>query len=208
MLQKIIYEFVTLFVILDAVGMLAIFLAVTAGFDAAQRRKIALLSILYAYLVLLVFIVAGELLLITMGVPLRAFQIAGGILLLLYGIEMTLGNSARSDGYSDIAGNGLNSLAVYPLAIPAIAGPGAMLTVVLLTDNRIYGVFDQVITALVLGVVLAVFLIILLLANPIMRAIGDGGANILRRVMGVILCAIAVKMALGAVQGWLNLPAL
>ncbi|MCG6861508.1 MAG: MarC family protein, partial [Chromatiaceae bacterium] len=111
-------------------------------------------------------------------------------------------------GLSDVTGAGIQSLAVYPLAIPAIAGPGAMLTVVLLTDNRVYSLVDQVVTAAVLAAVLAVFLMILLFADPIMRAIGPGGANVLRRVMGIILCAIAVNMAFGAIQSWLDLPML
>jgi len=212
MAQKLVYEFVTLFVVLDPFGMLAIFLAVTAGLEPAQRVKAAVLAILYALGILLFFIVVGELLLIQMGIPLLAFQIAGGILLLLYGIEMSLGAHAPGAGPSatralDSEGS-IHALAVYPLAIPAIAGPGAMLTVVLLTDNREHSISDQLITSGVLGVVMLIFLLILLAASPIMRLIGEGGANVLKRVMGVLLTAIAAKMVLGAFQEWLGLPPL
>lgn len=208
MTQKLIHDFVTLFVVLDPVGMLAIFIAVTADLKPAIRRKAAILGILYSFGVLLFFIVVGELLLIQMGIPLRAFQIAGGILLLLYGIEMSLGSTAPGAGPNLAVDRGIHSLAVYPIAIPAIAGPGAMLTVVLLTDNREFGVWDQMLTTAVLAGVLAIFLLVLLAANPIMRTIGDGGANVLRRVMGVLLSAIATTMVLSAIQDWLNLPAL
>jgi len=208
MLQKMVYDFVTLLVVLDPVGMLAIFLATTTELNPVERRKAATLGILYAFGILLFFIVAGELLLIQMGIPLRAFQIAGGILLFLYGIEMSLGTNAPGVGFENLTGAGIHAIAVYPIAIPAIAGPGAMLTVVLLTDNRVFGFWDQALTTVVLAAVLVIFLLVLFAANPIMRSIGIGGANVLRRVMGILLSAIATKMVLSAVQDWLNLPAL
>ncbi|WP_462320424.1 MarC family protein [Halochromatium sp.] len=212
MAEKLVYEFVTLFVVLDPFGMLAVFLAVTPGLESAQRAKAAVLAILYAFAVLVFFIGVGELLLIQMGIPLLAFQIAGGILLALYGIEMSLGAHAPGAGPSAAgglrAGGSIHALAVYPLAIPAIAGPGAMLTVVLLTDNREHSITDQLITTGVMGVVMLIFLLILLAANPIMRVIGEGGANVLKRVMGVLLTAIAAKMVLTAFQEWLGLPPL
>lgn len=208
MAQQLVYEFVTLFVVLDPVGMIAVFLAVAPGLSASDQRKAAVLAILYAFGVLLFFIVVGELLLIQMGIPLLAFQIAGGILLLLYGIDMSLSARAPGTGPSDGAQGSVHALAVYPLAIPAIAGPGAMLTVVLLTDNREFSIIDQAITTGVLALVLLVFLLILLAANWIIRVIGQGGANVLRRVMGVLLTAIAAKMVLTAFQDWLQLPPL
>jgi multiple antibiotic resistance protein len=212
MAEKLVYEFVTLFVVLDAFGMLAVFLSVTAGLESAQRGKTAVLAILYAFGILVFFVAAGELLLIQMGIPLLAFQIAGGVLLLLYGIEMSIGAHAPGTGPSSVrsleVGGSIHALAVYPLAIPAIAGPGAMLTVVLLTDNREHSIADQLITTGVLGVVMLIFLLILLAASPIMRVIGEGGANVLRRVTGVLLTAIAAKMVLGAFQEWLGLPPL
>ncbi|MGB5733409.1 MAG: MarC family protein [Thiohalocapsa sp.] len=208
MIEHLVYNFVTLFVVLDPIGLLAVFLAVSTTLTPRERRTAAMLAVCAAFAVLVFFIAAGELLLIQMGIPLRAFQIAGGILLLLYGIEMSLGAHAPGAGLGDTAGSSVGALAVYPLAIPAIAGPGAMLTVVLLTDNRSFSISEQLTTAAVLAVVLTLFLLILLAANPIMRVIGMGGANVLRRVMGVLLSAIAVKMVLTAVQAWLDLPPL
>lgn len=204
MLQKVLHEFVTLFVVLDPVGALAIFLAVTGKLDRDQRRRAALLGILYSFGILVFFVLAGELLLIEMGIPLHAFQVAGGILLLLYGIEMVLGHSAPGEKFAD-ATTDVQSLAIYPIAIPAIAGPGAILTVVLLSDNRVFSVSDQVVTVAVLAVVLALILAVLLGANPIMRIIGIGGANVLRRVMGIILCSVAVNMVFAAIDTWLKL---
>ncbi len=211
MTEKLVFEFVTLVVVLEPFGMLAVFLAATAALESGQCWKAAVLAILYAFGILVFFIVVGELLLIQMGIPLLAFQVAGGILLLLYGIEMSLGAHAPGTGPNAVShkdAGGIHALAVYPLAIPAIAGPGAMLTVVLLTDNRQYTVTDQLVTTGVLAAVMVLFLLILLAAHPIMRVIGQGGANVLRRVMGVLLTAIAAKMVLGALQEWLGLPPL
>ena len=99
MSQKLLHDFVTLFVVLDPVGMLAIFVAICADLTPAEQRKAAILGVLYSFVTLLFFIVVGELLLIQMGIPLPAFQIAGGILLLLLGIEMSRGeNTPGRDG--------------------------------------------------------------------------------------------------------------
>jgi multiple antibiotic resistance protein len=208
MYSKIVSDFVTIFVVLDPVGMLVIFLAISAKMEPSERRITALLGVVYSFVALLFFIAFGELLLIEMGIPLRAFQIAGGILVFLYGIEMAIGTAAPGDGFTDVTAGGFRSLAVYPLAIPAIAGPGAMLTVVLLTDNRAFGFWEQALTAAVLAVALVIFFVILLAANPIMRVIGTGGANVLRRVMGILLSSIAANMVLGGFQSWLGLPPL
>jgi multiple antibiotic resistance protein len=80
-----------------------------------------------------------------------------------------------------------------------------MLTIVLLTDNRAFSVFDQIMTVAVLALTLSLILIILLAANPIMRCIGTGGANVLRRVMGILLCSVAVSMVFAALDTWLKL---
>jgi multiple antibiotic resistance protein len=203
-MQKVVHEFVTLINVLDPVGALAIFLAVTPKLAPAQRTRAAVYGVLYSFGVLTFFVVAGELLLIQMGIPLHAFQVAGGILLLLYGIEMVLGRTAPGENFVGTTGD-IQSLAIYPIAIPAIAGPGSMLTIVLLTDNRAFGVFDQMMTVVVLAFTLSLILIILLAANPIMRLVGVGGANVLRRVMGILLCSVAVNMIFTALDTWLKL---
>lgn len=206
--EKLIYDFVALFVVLDPIGMIAVFIAIAPTLSQSERKKAAILSVIYAFAVLLFFIIAGELLLIQMGIPLLAFQVAGGLLLLLYGVEMSLGARAPGTSFSEGARQSAHALAVYPLAIPGIAGPGAMLTVVLLTDNREFGFIEQALTVGMLALVLLIFLLLLLAANPIMRFIGEGGANVLRRIMGVLLTAVAAKMVLTAFQVWLQLPPL
>lgn len=205
-MQERINDFVTLFVVIDPIGTLPILLAATAGMKADARRKTALLSVLFAFGTLLFFIVAGQHLLNAMGISLRAFQIAGGAVLFVFALHMVLGDDSKPAAKAKKADP--VSVAIHPVAIPAMAGPGTMLAVVLLTDNDRFDVTDQVLTSLMLAVVLAIQLVLLLLASPIARVIGTGGANIVRRVMGIILAAVAAKMSLSAVGEWLGLPAI
>jgi multiple antibiotic resistance protein len=157
-------------------------------------------------LVLAAFIVAGEVLLQLMGIPLRSFQIAGGIVLFLYGVGMVLGEVRENP--APITSDDIISLAIYPIAIPGIAGPGSILAIVLLTDNTRFSILEQFGTLVVLAVALLTVLAILLFANPISRRIGKGGANVLKRIMGLVLTAVAVNMVLSAVSDWLGLPKL
>ena len=196
-------DFITLFVVVDPLAASSVFLAVTAGVTAPAKRKIATLAVLISFLVLLFFIVLGQIIIEAMGISLRAFQIAGGIVLFLFAASMILSDPKEPAGGGD---GSVASLAVYPLAIPAIAGPGTMLTVMLLTDNDRYGVVDQAITTGMVGAVLLVQYVLLVLAEQVSRVIGRSGANVLRRVMGMVLASVAVNAVLTALGSWIGLP--
>ena len=198
-------DFITLFVVVDPLAASSVFLAVTAGYTAPAKRKIATLSVVFALGVLMFFIVLGQIIVEAMGISLRAFQIAGGIVLFLFAASMILAEAKQPAAEGD---GGAASLAVYPLAIPAIAGPGTMLTVMLLTDNDRFGVVEQATTTAVSVAVLLLQYALLLLAEPVSRLIGRSGANIMRRVMGMILASVAVSAVLGAIGSWLGLPKL
>jgi multiple antibiotic resistance protein len=198
-------DFITLFVVVDPLAASSVFLAVTAGITAPAKRRIATLAVLFALGVCAFFIVLGQIIIEAMGISLRAFQIAGGIVLFLFAASMILADPKEPAGGAD---GSVASLAVYPLAIPAIAGPGTMLTVMLLTDNDRFGVVDQALTTAVVAAVLLVQYVLLLLAEPVSRVIGRSGANILRRVMGMILAAVAVNAVLTALGSWIGLPKL
>jgi len=196
-------EFITLFVVVEPFGASCTFLAVTAAYKPAEKRQIAGLSVVIAFAVLLFFIVLGQIIVEAMGISLRAFQIAGGIVLFLFATWMILGEVKEiSIGPDSTA----TSLAIYPIAIPAIAGPGTMLTVILLTDNDRFSVTEQAMTTLVVVAVLAVQYVLLLGAEQVSRVIGRSGANVLRRVMGMVLASVAVNAVLTALSSWLGLP--
>jgi multiple antibiotic resistance protein len=206
MWQERLSEFVTMFIVVNPISALPVFIAVTAGFDRATQRKVALIAVAASFAVLLMFIIAGGFVLEKMGISLKSFQIAGGIILFLVALDMVRGAS-----YAPAAGSSADhatSVAIYPLAIPKIAGPGTMLTVVLLTDDHRFDVAQLALTTGVLALVLAITLVVLLLAGPISRLIGTAGSAIVSRVMGMILVALAVHTVLSAFGSWLNLPPL
>ena len=203
--QQRLSEFVTLFLVINPFGVLPAFVAITGTHTASAQRKIALHAVLISFVVLVFFVIAGAFLLDQMGIPIRAFQISGGILLFLVALDMIRSRSLTDE--PDTAQNDA-ALAVYPLAIPKIAGPGSMLTVVLLTDDDRLNPLGQAMTVGVLALVLLVTLLVLLASGPISRVIGAAGVSVTSRVMGMLLAAMAVGMVLSAVGDWLGLPKL
>ncbi len=203
--QQKLSEFVTLFLVVNPFGVLPVFLAIAGTLDPPAQRKLALHAVLISLAVLVFFVFAGALLLEQMGISIRAFQISGGILLFLVALEMIRGQSAT--GGPDTEQSNM-ALAVYPLAIPKIAGPGSMLTVVLLTDDDRFNPLGQLTTVGLLALVLAITFLILLASGPISRLIGTAGVSVVSRVMGMLLAALAVSMVLSALGDWLGLPKL
>jgi multiple antibiotic resistance protein len=203
--QQRLSEFVTLLLVINPVGALPIYLAMAAPLAPAAQRRLALSAVLISFVVLVFFIFAGAFLFARIGIPIRAFQIAGGIVLFLVAVEMIRGEApvAVPEGTESQAAR-----AVYPLAIPKIAGPGAMLAVVLLTDDDRSNLLGQLATVGILAVVLIVQFLVLLAAAPLSRLIGVAGAAVVSRVMGMLLAALAVSMVLTALAAWLNLPQL
>ncbi|MEC6906232.1 MarC family protein [Photobacterium piscicola] len=203
MLGIIITQFVVLWAVIDPIGSVPVYLSQTQHLTLKQRRKVALKAVAIASGVLIFFLVAGQLLLEAMQIPLPAFQAAGGLVLLLFALTMIFGESKPEQEQKltqDISHSELADLAVYPLAIPSIASPGAMMAVVMLTDNHRYSLVDQAITAGVMMAVLFVSLLLLLSATTIQKWIGNIGAAIISRVMGLILAAVAVNNLLQGIK--------
>ena len=198
-------QFLTLWAMLDPISHLPLFLGATGDLGSRDRRRAAIMGVAIAFLILIFFGVAGQFLLEAMGISLMSFQIAGGIVLLLFSISMVLGDQPPAKLAGEPKSDALD-IAVYPLATPIIAGPGSMLAIVLLTDNNRFTVTQQAITLGVLAFVLLLLLLIFLLGDAISRFIGRGGTNVLRRVMGIIIAAISVNLIVSALAQWLHLP--
>ncbi len=194
MWEEIIREAIMLIATIDPVGTLSLFVAVTAKRPPIERRGIALRSILYSGLILLFFLVIGQVLLSWLGVRLISFQVAGGIILFIFGIKMLFGGDDLGHTPGKIETE--HDVAVFPMAIPSIANPGSILAIVLLTDNNVHGVLEQAVTAGILISILLLTLTLLLTANHIHRVIGNAGSQILIRVMGLLLAAMAVETVL------------
>lgn len=207
--QTTINEFVMMWVLIDPIGTVPVFLAVTAGIATADRNALAVRATIIAAVVLFFFIVAGQVLLKALGIPLTTFQIAGGIVLFLFALTMIFGppkSEIEKHQTEQASQESLNSIAVYPLAIPAIAGPGAMLGAVLLTDTTHFDPVEYALSFGVTATVLGISLLLLFAAGPIIRVIGDSGASVLSRIMGLILAAVAVDNVLEAVASYFHIP--
>lgn len=190
-LDDYIREFVTVWVVVDPIGTVPVFIAVTATMSSKERRGVAFRAALISALILLAFIVGGQLLLEALEISLVSFQIAGGIVLFLFALQMIFGPGKPESELSENRPS-KEDVAVFPLAVPSLASPGAMLAVVVLTDNNRYSITEQAITTGVVMLVILGALILMLAAGFINRVIGISGASILSRVMGLILAAVAV----------------
>jgi multiple antibiotic resistance protein len=195
--------FIFLFAVIDPIGTVPVFIAVTNGYNEKEKRIIAFKAILFSAIILLFFIVVGELILDAINISLPAFQIAGGIVIFLFALTMIFGDSKPETEIKRIKNT--TETAVFPIAMPSIAGPGAMLAVVLLTKNSEYSILEQFQLSLVLIGVLVVVFILLLIATKVHKIIGDAGASIISRVMGLILSALAVANIIDGIKESFNL---
>lgn len=195
--------FIVFFAVIDPIGTVPVFIAVTSHFDDSARYKIALIATLAAAAVLIFFVVAGEMILNAMAIPLPAFQIAGGIVLFLFALSMIFGES-KPDEELRLAEDH-HETAIFPLAVPSIAGPGSMLAAVLLTESSRFTIFEQLQTTAVMLSVLLLTYVLMLMAGFINRIIGTGGASIVSRVMGLILASVATNNTLQGLTSYFDL---
>lgn len=205
MLDNVLEDFVTLWAVIDPVGTIPVFLTFTASQTARERRRTALRATFIALCVLLAFIIAGQLLIEALGVHLSAFQIAGGLVVFIFALTMIFGESRPEEESRSVVQQG-SDVAVFPIAVPSIASPGAMMAVVLLTDNHRFEPMQQAVTTTVMLSVLLITYLLLLVAVPLQRVIGMTGASIISRVMGLILAAVAVDNVLSAIKVYFSLP--
>ena len=141
--------------------------------------------------------VLGQLVLGSMGIRLAAFELAGGIIFFLFGLQMVFGSGAASTDPSCEEGH---DIAVFPLAVPSIASPGSILAAVVLTDNREYSVGEQMVSGFLLLLVLLLTWLVLRQATRIHAFLGNAGASLIVRVMGMVLAGLAVEMILEAIE--------
>jgi len=201
MLECIIRDFVFIWTVVDPVGSIPVFIAVTSGLESKSRRKVAIRAVAVSAGILLFFIIGGQVLLEALSIPLSAFQIAGGIVLFIFAMTMIFGESKPDSELSTVKDpKTVGDTAIFPLAVPSIASPGAMMAVVLLTDNHRYEIMEQVLTTSIMFIVLGITLVLLLLAGPIQKAIGDSGASIVSRVSGLILASVAIDSILTGIK--------
>lgn len=190
--------FITLFVIIDPIGLAPLFVALTQGQSAAKRRRVAVTACLVAAGLLTAFGLLGDAVLGFAGISMPAFRIAGGVLLFLTALDMLF--ERRTKRREDQSRANEDDPSVFPLALPLIAGPGAIATMILLT-NQNDGDWAWVVTVhvVMLSVVLLTFLFFLM-ANVIEKALGPVGINVVTRLLGMLLAALAVQFVLDGLR--------
>ncbi len=201
-MDLLVHIFITLFIVIDPIGVASLFIAMVRGSDAAYRRAMALRSTAISAMILVIFFFTGDSLLHILGISLPAFRIAGGLLLFLLAIDMVF---ARHSGLrSTTVGEQQEAvhkqdISVFPLAFPLIAGPGALTTVLLMsTTPSETPIFIGMLVILL--VVLGLTLVSLLYAAKISDLLGETGANVISRLFGLILAALAVQYVIDGVK--------
>ncbi|MFZ7090405.1 MarC family protein [Primorskyibacter sp. 2E233] len=196
----LITAFATLFVVIDPVGLTPMFIALTTGTDARHRRSVALRSCLIAFTLLTLFAFFGEAVLGFIGISMPAFRIAGGILLFLTALDMLFERrTKRREDQTET--EDFPDPSVFPIAIPLIAGPGSIASIILLTGQA----DGALAMASVLGVMAAVLVIVLALflsAGLIERALGKTGITVVTRLLGMLLAALSVQFVLDGLRAF------
>ncbi|WP_046743050.1 MarC family protein [Kordia zhangzhouensis] len=191
-----------LIAVIDPIGSVPVYLEATKEFDSVHKRKIAIRASIIAFMILLFFIVIGQLILEGMSISLDAFQISGGVILFLFALTMIFGDGKPEREKNQITD--YKHVTVFPVAIPSIASPGAIMAVVLMTDNHIYTIQQQAITTALVLVVIGITCLILLAASVVQERIGSYGITVISKIMGLILASYAVQSILSGISNYFN----
>ena len=201
MIELFVSAFATLMVVIDPPGCAPIFASLTRDAQARERRMMAVRSVLVAAGILLFFGLLGEDLLRALGISLSAFRVAGGIMLFLIALEMVFEKRTerRENRAQELSEREAEDVSVFPMAIPMIAGPGSIASVMLLMA-RADGLGGTLIVLAALTATLALTLIALLLAGPLMKLLGHKMEAMITRLLGVILAALAAQFVLDGIE--------
>lgn len=199
-MTEIVTSLFFIFAVIDPIGSIPVYLEATKEFDLVHKRKIAIRAAAISFLILLFFIVIGQLILEGMSVSLDAFQISGGVILFLFALTMIFGDGKPEQEKNKITD--YKHVTIFPIAIPSIASPGAIMAVVLLTDNHLYTIQQQTITTILVLIVIAITCLILLTANKLQEKIGNYGITVISKIMGLILASYAVQSILSGIANY------
>ncbi|ONF95797.1 MarC family protein [Sphingomonas jeddahensis] len=205
MLELFVSSLITFFVVIDPPGCAPIYAGLTAGAGPVQRRAMAVRAIVVSSLILLVFALFGEPLLHGLGIELASFRIAGGIMLFLIALEMVFEKRTqrREDRAAKVTEEEAEDVSIFPMAMPMIAGPGSIATVMLLM-GRSNGLEQTLVVLAAMGTILLLTLAALLAAGPLMRLLGHKIEAVITRLLGVLLAALAVQFVIDGIQAQLG----
>ncbi|WP_042248008.1 MarC family protein [Paracoccus sp. PAMC 22219] len=199
-LQLYLTAFVTLFVVIDPIGLAPIFIALTPGQSGAERRHIGARSLIIAAVLLTLFGLTGDAILSAIGISISAFRIAGGLLLFLTALDMLFERrTERREGQAE-GENHADDPSVFPLAMPLLAGPGALATMILLVGEN-QGAGHVLMVHLMMLIVLGICMVLFALATPLARALGRTGVMVVTRLLGMLLAALSVQFVIDGLRG-------
>ena len=197
-MKELINTLLILIAVIDPLGSIPVFLEATKKFDAKHQKQVAINSSIIAFCILLFFIIIGQFILEGMDISLSAFQVSGGIILFLFALTMVFGEGKPESEKHHI--KDYKHVTVFPMAIPSIASPGAIMAVVLLTDNHIYTFGHQVLSTLMVLIVIAITALLLLSAQFMQKKIGEYGITVISKIMGLILASYALQSILNGIR--------
>jgi len=203
MVELFISAFITLFVVIDPPGCAPIYAGLTKGASAAQSRSMAIRACLIAAVILVIFALFGEDLLGALHIELDSFRIAGGIMLFWIALEMVFEKRTqrREDRAEKVAATPeIEDVSVFPMAMPMLAGPGAIAAVMLLT-NEAQGTDQTLVVLGALAAVLVLTAIALIAAGPLIRLLGARVEAVITRLLGVLLAALAAQYVIDGLRG-------
>ena len=200
MTEVLVTAFVTLFVIVDPIGLAPIFIALTRGMTADERHRVGRRALVLGFVILAAFGLFGERLLRAIGISIPAFRISGGLLLFLTALDMLF--ERRSDRRERSTEERPADPSVFPLAMPLIAGPGALTTMILLGSQHSGSAATLVGVNLVLAAVLALTYLLFRLSRVIERMLGHTGIVVLTRLFGILLAALSVQFVLDGLRDY------
>ena len=202
-ITQIISAFVTLFVVIDPIGLVPLFIVLTRNMTHERRRRIGWRALVIAAALLTIFGLGGEAILTGIGISLPAFQIAGGLLLFLTALDMLFERrTERREGQTrdDPARDDGDDPSVFPLATPLLAGPGALASMILLVGKDGSAAHTLMIHLVMLAV-LAIVAVLFALAGPIARMLGRTGTMVVTRLFGMLLAALSIQFVIDGIKG-------
>lgn len=207
MTEQLVKTFIVFFLVIEPISMVPMFGALTRGGEAGYRRRMAYKSVAISALIFIVFALGGDLLLQALGITVDAFKIAGGALLFLLSVDMVF---ARQSGLRSTTvreqdeARYREDISVFPMAFPLIAGPGALATLLLfVVETRGEPLALLALLGVIMGI-LVLTLLLLLMTTQIMKIMGVTGANVVSRLLGVVLAALAVQYVLDGLRHMFN----
>ncbi len=185
--------FVSLFTIIDPIGALPVFVSMTSKLSHSESRRVALRAALTAWIVLILFALTGRFLFDFFGISVNSLRVVGGIVFFIMGYEMLEARLTRTKSDEESVTEYVEDIAITPIGIPLIAGPGAITTVIVLMNETTGLIEKEIALMLAITAVLTIAFCFLIGARQVMRALGHSGNKVLLRLMGLIVMAIAVE---------------